>query len=89
MTALSTGNRHMTCRLYPGLPACEHRGPIAIERYRIFAAEYTADGVAVPVTIDDVVAEIDLQRNRRGTYRITTIIAGTTTPVQPPPELAA
>jgi hypothetical protein len=75
MSALAAGDTHKACRLFSDLPACDQRGTVAIRTYRIFPAEYTLDGVAVRVTIDDAWAEIDLSRGPRGAYRITTIIA--------------
>ena len=88
MAALSAGDTSAACRIYSDLPACAHRGPATVQRYRIFPAEYTLDGVAVPVTIDGANAEIDLQRNARGVYRITTIVAAPAAAL-PSPELAA
>jgi hypothetical protein len=87
MTALKAGDTRTACRLSSDLPPVRST-PQSIERYRIFPAEYTVGGVAVPVTIDDAYAEIDLTRNARGTYRITTIPANPSS-TRPSPESVA
>ena len=88
MFALSTGDTRTACTLFRDLPACAQHTRFSIDHYEIFPAEYTVDGVAVRVTMDDTLAEIDLTRNSEGAYRITGIVADPSAN-RPPPEPVA
>jgi hypothetical protein len=75
LSALADGDKQRACRLFSELPACAYTGPVTVNRFQIFPAERTLDGIAVRVAIDGSYAEIEVAPNGRGGYRITDIVA--------------